>query len=1202
MTSQSEINAKNQPEKLVEVKEKRPTDSLVDSLTGIFTSVLKVKDLRSANAAIQEAQKLKDRGESDKARDMVLAVFGKLKSIGKSDELPARSKIEAMVSSGDYDGLARMVESGKKDIQATGDKGSWKQAADGVEQAENSLRSFAKEKVRLEGDLKRNESAGSRVSEGKRLLKESSVKMNEKSLELAQTEAKLNITVVENVERLLGELVEEDGLKHKRKLKKGLKDLKMDMLLSERAELSISDVKKTREKLAEVWQEMVSTNADEMVGKVVKGKRRKERHSRAKIRWTERFVGQFVDRKAAAVAVTARSRQLAEVMMVIEHKLEQGVDFDRTCAELSPEQVRPIQEWLFGMGKKEGQAGYDPVLSELTEELLQDPEANRLLARFMKNVDVGYYKYQEQQAATQMRNRGMRVPGPEVGGYVRNYEDPMIIDPVTGRPVYGRSGERAEFDQGGVDFLRDSWEAPWVKQLLAAKTEEEKKLAYEAQRVAYRQEMMNVNFESLANDVPELAHYLDLEAVTEGNPVRMKVEYRNNEVEKEKFQKLWLQQMMFEQRMIAYEGVFQGANQDARITRYNTLMQIMDVGTELKGLAKNHSQMFGAVDKQQNSFLNEDGLTELVGMWVGQGPDFRLEDMLKEHREKLYVFNKEGKRIEVGGDVGMYDFVHKLKMRVTAEDRVAFNKLYEADGDDLMPENMSRHYGTMMLRRVESGKRTADRKLIFFSVMKDLEIDVDSLEDYQRDFLFSKYQSYLDMGINYLWTHKELHQAVGNASFKKNKYELPQGLPEMLYKADPKLVMDYFRIYSVGGASKDAWVFGDSGMRDHITMATKDFANHLLYVDTTTQGAPGALKTFFGGREENRKHAEFLTKAMGEAIFHHGYFDKENMVSLSTKIGDKSNMISGTRLPDAETIDRLRDVEVSEEFVRAIEWGTAENPGVFAKIVKNPQLVAKLTSSELSAREKWNAFIGRYGEDYYSTTTANAKRMDHFTKYGLKTHFKWYAAQLAWQAAPTNNAKALEALQPSSAVNAGITPNLVDNFMLYTNWANQKLGRKWLGGKKTVRVKRDADDRIQFRTDVGMLGEGDSEWPMMAEEELVNDSSLNDPIQKDSVNGAANVGGYEDELAIKNLLEDFQRAGMYPPEKFAKYVKEHIYKSYFWGEKQSPLVNLWRIATLDVFFEYMGNVWFNLPGHLLREAWKETTDEELKKIWKYFST
>jgi hypothetical protein len=123
-----------------------------------------------------------------------------------------------------------------------------------------------------------------------------------------------------------------------------------------------------------------------------------------------------------------------------------------------------------------------------------------------------------------------------------------------------------------------------------------------------------------------------------------------------------------------------------------------------------------------------------------------------------------------------------------------------------------------------------------------------------------------------MFVHKELHQAIGNASLKKNEYKLPQGLPEMLYKSDPKLVMDYFRIYSVGGASKDAFVVGDSGMRDHITMAMSDYGNHLFFAETTTRSGIEMLGC--GSRWKSDEYvAEY--KTMKESIFHNGYHDSK---------------------------------------------------------------------------------------------------------------------------------------------------------------------------------------------------------------------------------------------------------------------------------------------------------------------------------------
>lgn len=1182
---QGELSLENELGK----KTEKPVESLVDSITGILTSVLKIKDLRGAQAALQEAQELKDAGKSDEARDLALRVFERLKAVGEdAEELPEKTEILALANRGEYGELTRLVAKKRKEIDAPGQIDKWKQVVDRTKFAEDELRKMDRKKKRLEGGDKTDD----KVAEIVKLPKEAADAMRVRAMELAETEAELHGKVMENVEQLTGQLEGERGLKKKKELKTEYDNMLAELAMSGRSELSLGDVRATKEKLKELWREM-SHKGDEIVQQVRERAKEGEKKAGGKEPWPVRMVRKLQSEKAAAAAVVARSKQLARVLGGLEEKLKLGLSFEQICRDLKPEEIGPILDWFESMKIKSGDKRYDPVLAELNRNLVEDPEGFRLFARLVENVKVVYEQQRYEEAAEGMRERGQRVPSREEGGYM-DYEQPMQRDQF-GRPVYGRPPEATDFDPRGAAFLRDRWNADWVNEWMREKTVEDRQRLMEMQRSDYREEMMNVNFDSLLEDVPELKDYLDIESFKAGKVARLKAEYRNDPKKKEEFARLWLQQMLYEQRIIAYEGVFQGAHQDARITRYNTLMSIMDIGTELKGLAKFHAQMFGAVDKQQNSFLNEDALHEMVAMWTTQGPDFRMEDMFKEYRENLYVLDADGKRMrEPIGNISLYDVVHKLKMRVeNPTERAALE----------MPEGVSRHYGTMMLRRTESEKRTADRKVIFFSLMKDIigEEKLGGLDEGQQEWLYARYQSYLDFGVNYLWTHKQLHQAVGNASFEPNKYELPQALPEMLYKADFKLCMDYFRIYSVGGASKDAFVVGDSGMRDEKTMAPKDFANHLLNVETTTQGAPGILEAFFGGRAVNQNHAEWFGKAMEKAIFHNGYYDKNNPVSMAAKIGDESNMLSGTRYPDAETIDILRQMDPPAGFVEAIEWGTEEDPGVFAKIVKNPELVKKLTSTELTKRQKWDVFVGRYADDYYSTTAANAKRMDHFEKYGLKSHFQWYAAELAWQLTPINNTKALEAMQPAQAVNAGIVPALVGNFLTYTKWANEALGPRWLGGGKTERVKKDKDGKIKFTTDYGMLGQGNSEWPALDAEPLVNDSFFFNPIHKTSVNNASNVGSYQDELAIKNLAEDFQRAGMLPEDKFVEYVQEHVNKSFFWAEKQSPVINLWKLVTLESSFDYMGNVWFGIPGHMLRDAWGEATKEEVEKIWKYFS-
>jgi len=1170
-------------------KESGAAETLTDAVTGILTSVLKIKDLRGAMVELNKAQQLKDSGDKVGAKKLSLAVFDRLKQVGENvEDLPEKLAVQALVKGGNYAELAKIIEEKRKEIDASGQAGLWKTVVDKTKNIEDSLK--GSEKKRKSAEVTKDEAA--MVS----LPKETAEIVRDSAIDLSKLELDLSRRVQERVEQLTVEVGAELDKTQQKDLLEKWEEVKIEMSFAGRSEVSLEDVVIVREKMGEIWKEALQSGQNAAL-EAKKGAKEVDKSTKIKINKFEKLLKENLEDKGWSIAVAGRTKELAGVLGGIEKKLRMGLSFEQICEDLKPNEIGSIQQWMRSLGKKKGQIGYDPVISEISEEVLKDEGGRKLLFRFMANVQIRYDEAQWRRTEEEMGSRGFAAE--DLKGRVMRGE-PLLYD--GDQPHFGLREGMSGTNRSGREFLGAvSGDVDYVHEWLLKNASEAELLKYKQDRANYRAEMMNVSFEALKNDkdVPqELKDYLDFDAFTRGEVVGLKKEFRNNPEARARFQALWLQEMLYAQRLIAYEGVFQnpGAHQDARVTRYNTLMSIMDVSTELKGVAKFQGQMFSMVDMQQNSFLDEEALSALVKPWTSQGPDFRLEHLLKVHRENIYVQDKKGKRINIG-DISTYDVVHKLKMRVeNADERAALG----------ITGNISRHYGTMMERFSDEEKRGEARKVIFFSLLKDIGVDVGKLDTEQKNWVYTRYQSYLDEGINYMFVHKELHQAIGNASLNPNEYKLPQGLPEMLYKSDPKLVMDYFRIYSVGGASKDAFVVGDSGMRDHITMAMPDYGNHLFFAETTTQGAVGIRDAFFAGRNDakSNEYVAWMGKTMKESIFHNGYHDSKRPVTLSTKMGDHKEITSGTRLPDAEVIDNLLKAKPPAGFVEAIDWGTKDNPGVFAKIVVDPKLVRQLTSNELNPQQKWDLFIRRYGEDYYNMQSAGAKRMDHMTKYGLGSHFTWYKAYLDWQSAVVNNTKAIEAMKPASAVNATIVPHLVNNFLEYQTWANEKLGWRIAGGGKTERVKKDASGKIQFDTKYGFLGEdasGCSEWPGMDSEPLVNDSKITDPIQNRSVNSASGVAGYEDEFAMKNLAEDFFHAGMMTENTYNHWYKEDFVKSFFWAKKKGILPNLWNWATGEVFFEYMGNVWFGIPGHMLREAWTEPTKEELSHLWKYFS-
>lgn len=1153
-------------------KEKDPVGTLTDALVGILHSITKVKDLRDATERLALAQQMEKSGQRKEAKDLALKIFKQLGEVGmKTDDLPERESVGRLVASGEYGKLAKILTKEKKKVDSKGASGIWKKIEDESGQIEQSLEKGQKRKDKALAEKKRDQVEA--------LPGEIAKEIDTHSQEMAKNERELSEALLSRVDELVTRVEGTLKSSEKGQLKKEWNEAMAKMKFSGRAEMSLGDVEKVRRELQEILK-----NSDGWEG-VVENIKKGIDTTDGKF---DELTRKALEGKGASMALIARTKELALLLTGVESKLKQGLSFEQVCETLDAREITAVRQWLRGIGKKEGEIGYDLVISKISEKV----EGKRLITRFVENISAGYEAAEERVADSEMKTRF----GGEARQRLANAE-PLVIDPRTGRPAFGLEEGASGMSRRGLDFLREvSGEADWVKDWLQAESAEQYQQMQEKQHATYRAEMMNVSFDALMADdgvSEEFKTLLDVESFSKGQVARIKAEFRNNPEKRAKFQTLWLQEMLYAQRLIAYEGVFQGAHYDARITRYNTLMSIMDVSTTIKGYAKFQGQMFNMVDLQGNSYLDEAALEGLIKPWLSQGPDFRLEHMFKTNREGIYVLDKNGVKKKIG-DISVYDVVHKLKMRVEdGGERAAME----------MPGGVSRHYGTMMERHSEESLRTRNRKTVFFSLMNDLGVDFTGVDSVQKDLVYNMYQSYLDEGIDYLWSKKQLHQAIGNASFEKDKFELCQALPEMLYKTDPFLVLKYFQKYSVGGQLKDAFVFGDSGMRDQVTMAPNDYAQHLLESDTNTLGAPGIRQVFFGGRNDAKtnEYINWFAQTMDESIFHYGFYDKKRKVTMATRIGSNKDRKSGTRRPDAEIIDKLRGNKPPTGLVEAIDWGSKENPGAFARIVVDPKLVDKLTSNRFTPEQKWSLFINRFGEDYLNMEAAGGKRVEHMSKYGLGQHFTWYKNYLGWQLSPVNNTKIIEMFTPLAAVNAGIAPIIAEHHLEFQSWGNEKLGRKELGGGKTQRVKRNDSGLIQFDTSYGFLGDGDSEWAGLDDEDIKNDRGYLDPVQRGSVFEASGVAGYQDEFALKSLAEDMFRAGLLTEKTYRDWYKEDFMKSFFWAKKKGLLPNLWNWVTGEVFFEYMGNAWFGIPGHMLREAWWEPTKETGGHLWKYFT-
>ena len=1165
----------NLDKEVSEKKEKEPVQTLTGAVVGILHSITKVKDLRDAVALLVQAQEMEKQGKKKEAKDLALKIFQQLKGVGANlDDIPEVGGLKTLVVKGEYGKLAKIVTKHGKKIKVNKPSGIWKELDDDVVKTGETLDLLQKRKT--------NAVVAGKITEGSVILGDSAKNVDERAVEIARTERDLSVELQTKVEELVTRLEGVLAEGEKEELKKEWNEVVAEIKFSGRAEVSLNDVENVKKELMQILER--DDNWNEAIAEVKKGINKGDNK-------LDSLSKAYKD-KGSSTALIVRTKELARLLVGIESKLKQGVSFEQVCTDLGPQEVNTVRQWMRGLGKKDGEVGYDLVISELGEKVFGGQEGQRLLVRFMENVNAGYEVAQETKADADMESRF----GGEAGHRLRAGE-PLVIDPRTGGPAFGLEEGASGMSRRGLDFLREvSGDADWVQDWVQAETAEQYQKAQEKQHATYRAEMMNVSFDALMEDEgvsQDFKDLLDVESFSKGQVARIRAEFRNDPEKRARFQALWLQEMLTAQRLIAYEGVFQGAHYDARITRYNTLMSIMDISTSIKGYAKLQGQAFNIVDLQQNSYLDEAALEGLIKPLLSQGPDFRVEHMFKTNRENIYVFDKDGVKRSIG-DIGLYDVVHKLKMRVEdVGERAAME----------MPRGITRHYGTMMERHSEEALRTRNRKTIFFSLMNDLGVNLTDVDEIQKDMVYNMYQSYLDEGIYYLWAKKQLHQAVGNASFEKNKFDLCQALPEMLYKTDPFLVLKYFQRYSVGGQLKDAFVFGDSGMRDEVSMAPNDYAQHLLEADTNNLGAPGIRQVFFGNRKDSKteEYVNWFAQTMKESIFHYGYYDKNRKVTMVSRIGSSKNIRSGTRRPDAEIIDKLREKESPKGFVKAIDWGTKDNPGIFAKLVVDPKLVAKLTSNELSPEQKWDVFIGRFGEDYLNMESASAKRVEHMSKYGLTQHFTWYKNYLAWQLAPVNNTKIIDMFTPLAAVNAGIAPIIAEHHLEFQGWGNEKLGRKELGGGRTRRVKRNENGQIQFDTSYGFLGEGDSEWAGLDDEEIRNDRGILDPVQRGSIFEASGVAGYQDEFALKALAEDMFRAGLLTEGVYKHFYKEDFAKSLFWAKKKGLLPNLWNWVTGEILFEYMGNVWFGIPGHMLREAWWEPTKETGGNLLKYIT-
>lgn len=1219
------------------VKEVAPIGGMAEVVSSLVNMIQKINDLYDANKALKRANELYVLGDMDKAKDLAIGIFKRLEQLGKMPKGLNSAEIQEKIQSNKFDSLAQEV----KKIQGGGRARTDRKLVNLVHGLAEPMKiDPVRDPVRHEDENKALKKKVSKYVKGR----ETALGVEEKQIhaELADLLKKIENTSVNT--QTISELT-------------NLREVISAGYLGEvDAKYQIDALRKSIAKGADKFgKENKSSSVGDLAkiaGDVVTGD----------VPGALEKVGEIIGQgKQGEKVFVTRLGKLMEGMDKVKSGLSKGLSIQESVRGLHESEIREVRSLLSSTRKVVDPAERSPYYEEKYVDFIEtlglsEKELSGII-KMANSIDV---HYQREQISLEVKDGKLSVERPRknprtglADGEVRMSSD--------GQPMYGIDSlgmmrpedVEALYETGKEHFNEVYEELPngrfrernFAEQLQRALDRaKDMKLQQNTQRESF----LNINMQELfvamqeydKNNPPNTAagemsihEMIDMDFYRDHQVAKLKDEEVLNNPDgrnKKRFEDWWYQEVSFNQRGLAYEGLFERRNQSPRMQRLNSLMEIIGVGTEKKGLANWMAMSYSTIDQQNNSYVNAEFMGKLATVWTNQGVDFRLENMLKEYREQISLVGENGERKNTNdrgqeiGTISVFDAVSFLQKDIpntTPEDR-------QMRADLGIPDWWKGKWGTYVYKYSETGARTKARRAAWdYFLEKELGVDISpaSLRKVELDTISNKYQLMFDLAFQYSVVHKQLHMMVGNASFQKGELELPGAAAEMHLKLDPlaypKLFAPRFQFLNV--AFKEAWAVFDPGVRDYVTMAPQDYASHFTEISKgkdnvprqiTDNGSPTIGAVFLGGRTDeqalqaekklleifNGKYDKNKKLIKEGALWHWGVEpgkgqDKEMDIYL--ELGVYGDPKSCFRRSAGKITEQLLANKPSPEILDMMSWDK------YCEITKNPRDKAYLTSSDpsITPEMKWKYFATHFGEESFNHATPSAKRSgDHPVKYGVENFNKYVEAFMAWTSDPFNQEKFDALLDVPTAVNAGMVPKRAEKNLQFIMKMAERIGRRELGGGSMYRFDRDKETgTIKVDVSHGLNGLNDNEWPAIDAKPIKNNKWYWNPVQHKSIPESVGIGVPEDSQILLDLIKGQRAKGRIPDNMYRKLYRE-IANSVLWERKKGVVVNLYHWAKLDPVFDWLGPQ-LGITGYELRKVLSESTEKTTSQLWKYLN-
>lgn len=1257
-----------------QVKETVPhATSVVETVVSLVNMVQKINDLGEAREALGNATDLFKKGETDKARDLAFMIFERLKQVGKMPEKLDTASIQRHADKGEYKELV-------DEIKKVSDNGEAKNEIKPIELSEKlvktaELKVSTVDENTMEADKKNKNEAFNKVRD------EITVEVKAKEPVVAAREKQIQAELVDLLGKIETKTIAADVQQQIHNVKSMIDAGFVGNVDAERQiELLKDRIKENKGVFEKKGNSASVGDWAGVMGKVISGNADAAREQ------IKNIVGKSAKGEQIFVG---RLTKLLTGMEKVKEGVAKGLGVQEAVRALTDDEIREVRAMLSSTSKIDKVEDQPPYYDEKYVEFMGDLKMGKEeLVGFMKvldAVDVSYQRIQVEKvvtpgtipARTQRRERGTPIlPS----------DRPFEVD-AEGNALYGMKGRMSEAQvDAWIDDGREYWNevmeevnGTWRPKSNEQVLRERRQLMQDIKdgkvsRNEQRESFLNINMNELfdymqkvdadngcdvtseeylqGKDTKSMFGMIDYDYWLNHQVAKLKDKYMNpvklnsegKETDewkaKENFETWWYQEVSFNQRSLAYEGLFERRNQSPRMQRLNSLMEIIGVSTSKKGLANWMAMSYGTVDQQNNSYVNAEFMGKLATFWTNQGVDFRLDDMLKGYREEI-CFDRHGRRVNVKDDNGdnasisVYDTVSFMQQDVTDELR----KEFEAKGLAI-PSWWKGKIGTLVYKYSDAAKRAETRGIIWKHFLKkELGVDFSKMEGAlsptasDAQAIENQYSLMFDLGFQYSVVHKQLNTMIGNASFVNGEIELPAACAEMHLKLDPlaypKLFAPRFQFLNV--TLKEIWSIFDTGVRDHVTMAPQDFASHLTELSIgkdgqprrfTDNGSPTIGAIFLGGSSDSTAEKELKNIFDGEydkngklvkegALWHWGRKPGEGQgkeMDIYLELGVYGDKKSAFRRSGADIRKHLRNNIPGINTLKAME----KNWGKYFNIIKNPRVQRAIEKAD-TAEAKWLAFADSFGEYSFIHDSASTKRSgDLPVKYGVEKFNKHVEAFLALAKDPFNQEKLDALLDVPTEVNAAIISGLAEKNLNFILMMSQQMGRAELFGKSMQRFDRAEDSTsIAVDTSYGLSnikkkdenGEekiwGGNEWPAIKTQDIKNSNWWFDSVQNRSIPESVGVGIPVDKQILLDLIKGQRANNRLSNDQYRKFYKK-IINSVLKEKKKGPIVNAYRFITLQSITDWLGPQ-MGITGYELRKVIGENTEKTVAGFFKYLN-